>query len=141
MGLGTPCKIMKIQAPKTRRGGGDRPREWMRGLGIGLLGLLLTLGGVLWQQPSFAQAALNESRISRLEFVVQELRSQVQRLSSQSLPLEPQATNPPFSISQPPSAQRRGGPTQEQFENLANLVIELKEEVRSLQSQVDQLQR
>ncbi|HEY9832891.1 MAG TPA: hypothetical protein V6D26_20220 [Stenomitos sp.] len=116
----------------------------------GIICLALILGLVLLPRLTLAQASgVLESRIARIEAENFQLRSQVSRIESQLAIL----SGRPLS-----SAQRlnRNIPTPQissrtnrqpvsssdpMFERLATLVIELKERVQSLESQVAQLKK
>ena len=111
-----------------------------------MLGVAIFPGLTLAQSTSYL-----ESRISRLESDNFQLRSQIDRLESQISQLSrssdfprrqttrPTATPPPPS---PPARTTRQRTSQDpMFQNLANLVIELKERVQALEKQVAQLRR
>lgn len=116
----------------------------------GIICLALILGLVLLPRLTLAQASgVLESRMARIEAENFQLRSQVSRIESQLATL----SGRPLS-----SAQRlnRNTPTPQissrtnrqpvsssdpMFERLATLVIELKERVQSLESQVAQLKK
>lgn len=96
-----------------------------------VLSLLMLLLGSL---PVRANSSLLDSKVARLEFDLQRLSSKVNQLSSR---LSAPSLDPPKNttrISQPASVQRKTTVTREEFENLATLVIELKEEVRALRA-------
>lgn len=109
-----------------------------------MLGVAIFPGLTLAQSTSYL-----ESRISRLESDNFQLRSQIDRLESQISQLSrssdfprrpttrPTATPPPQS---PPARTARTS-QDPMFQNLANLVIELKERVQALEKQVAQLRR
>ena len=92
-----------------------------------------------------------ESRISRIEAENSQLRSQVANLESQVYRLSSSAnfprqpTNAPVPRPSPSSTPARGNRQRvsqdPMFDRLANLVIELKERVRALETQVAELKR
>ena len=92
-----------------------------------------------------------ESRLSRLEAENSQMRSQVANLQSEVYRLTNaanfprQQTNPPPRAPAPTTArvnrQRGSGSQDPMFDRLATLVIELKERVQALETQVAQLKR
>lgn len=92
-----------------------------------------------------------ESRISRIEADNSQLRSQVANLESQVYRLSSsanfprQATNAPVPRPSPSPTPARGNRARlsqdPMFDRLANLVIELKERVQALETQVAELKR
>lgn len=90
-----------------------------------------------------------ESRLSRLEFAVESLRSQVDQLASRSPQVSPSLQSRPPAQSDwlgtGPSSSARGTrlePSMKaQWDNLTTLVIELREQVRDLEARVDALQQ
>lgn len=92
--------------------------------------LMLWVGSL----PVRANSSLLDSKVARLEFDFQRLSSRVNQLSSQ---LGAPSLDPPKNttrIRQPASAQPKTTVTREEFETLATLVVELKQEVRALRS-------
>lgn len=105
--------------------------RWFIGL---VLGVLLWLG--LGQYVEAQSEARIDSRLNRLESDLGRLRSQVRQLESQlSIPTRPAPSLPPLT---PPVAEPS---LDEQFDNLATLAIELKQQVRQLETRVTQLER
>ncbi|NJM56770.1 MAG: hypothetical protein HC857_04075 [Synechococcales cyanobacterium RU_4_20] len=102
-----------------------------------IIALMLALWAslVLFNRPQLAQAqssSLLDSKVARLEFVVQNLELRINQLSAQ---VSTPSGVPPRSsarISQPPSAQRPSGVSRQEFENLTTLVLELKEDMKAL---------
>ena len=116
----------------------------------GIICLVLILGFVFLPRLTVAQSpGLLESRISRIEAENFQLRSQVSRIESQLA----QLSGRPFSSPQKPSPnspaprissrtnRRQVSSSDPMFERLATLVIELKERVQSLESQVAELKK
>ena len=85
----------------------------------------------VWLRPATASSLL-DSRVRQLEFQVRSLQTQL----SASPTARPSASQtPPVEIPAVP-----GDPTlAQQFDNLANLAIELKQRVSALEEQVAQL--
>jgi hypothetical protein len=101
---------------------------------IMLLGLLLWLG---IDSYGIAQnEARLESRLNRLESELGRLRSQISRVEYQlaipNRPTAPPQPSPPPALLEPS--------LEEQFDNLATLAIELKQQVRQLERRVGQLE-
>ncbi len=100
--------------------------------------LLLVLTVILlstWFAPVKA-AALTDSRISQLEYGLRSLQTQVNQLQSQ-IPRSIGGSNPPPAATT--AAPLPGDPSlAEQFDNLATLVIELKQRVSALEAQVSE---
>jgi uncharacterized protein YceH (UPF0502 family) len=107
-----------------------------KGLGILLCTLLLLF---CWQTSSNAQTTTQlESRLSRLEFENDSLRSSLSQIQAQLSRLSPNARidiSPGSTTSgrAPAASALAEDPT---FKNLATLVIELKERVVVLENQV-----
>lgn len=105
------------------------PLFW--GVGLVLVGIIL-VGS--WHTPSGA-SSLIDSRINQLEFQVRSVQTQLNQLQNQ-LP------NPGgSSVSQSPSPIHRGSvpdelSLDEQFDNLATLVIEINQRVKVLENQI-----
>lgn len=96
-----------------------------------LLGVCLALALVAFGQFGVAKASsLTDSRIRQLESQVRSLQTQVSQLQSQrpnagsSTAIPPQPTGTPFTELTP----------QQQFDNLATLVIEINQRVIALES-------
>ncbi|MBD0333941.1 MAG: hypothetical protein ICV62_00485 [Cyanobacteria bacterium Co-bin13] len=87
--------------------------------------------------PASAQV---ESRVSQLEFQLRQLRSQVAqieaRLSQPNLaqPAAPRPAAPTRNTPADPSLE-------EQFDNLATLTVELRQQFRTLENRVTQLEQ
>lgn len=100
-----------------------------------LLGALLWFG--LGHHAIAQDSARLESRLNRLESEVGRLRTQLRQVESQlAIPNRPVPGPPstgPLSPAIEPSLD-------EQFDNLAILAIELKQQVRQLETRVDQLE-
>ncbi|MGB3790616.1 MAG: hypothetical protein WA949_21595 [Phormidesmis sp.] len=106
-------------------------------LAIGVcVGLVVVVS--LWLSPAKASSALNESRIRQLEFQVRSLQTQISQIQSRS-PGSPSSS--PSSPASPPvapgAADILNDPTsQEQFDNLATLVIEINQRVKALENRL-----
>ncbi len=85
----------------------------------------------LWLSPAKASSALNESRIRQLEFQVRSLQTQISQIQSRSpgVPSSPAIAPEPADIFNEPTPQ-------EQFDNLATLVIEINQRVKALENQL-----
>ncbi|HIK45134.1 MAG TPA: hypothetical protein IGR64_09635 [Leptolyngbyaceae cyanobacterium M65_K2018_010] len=101
--------------------------------------MILLIGVLGWGIGATAMAqsdARLESRINRLESDLGRLRSQVSRIEYQlafpNPPSAPPPAAPPPVLDEPSVA--------EQFDNLATLVIELKQQVRQLEARVTRLE-
>lgn len=83
--------------------------------------------------PAQASTSLTDSRINQLEFQLRSLQNQVGQLQSQL----PRASGESGSRPNPvPASSSFSDPTlDEQFDNLATLVIELSQRVLALESQ------
>jgi hypothetical protein len=107
-----------------------------KGLGILLCTLLLLF---CWQSSSTAQTTTQlESRLSRLEFENDALRSSLSQIQAQLSRISPNARidiapNSPASGRAPTASALAEDPT---FKNLATLVIELKERVVAVENRV-----
>ena len=104
------------------------PLFWWAGLVI----VSIILAGS-WHMPSGA-SSLIDSRINQLEFQVRSVQTQLNQLQNQ-LP------NPGPSVSNSPRPAHRGpAPDElsldEQFDNLATLVIEINQRVKVLENQL-----
>ncbi len=110
--------------------------RWFIGI---LLGVLLWLG--LGHYAGAQSEARIDSRLNRLESELGRLRSQIRQVESQlSIPNRPA---PSLPTTTPPVAEPSlNEPSlDEQFDNLATLAIELKQQVRQLEARVTQLER
>lgn len=114
----------------------------------GIICLALILGFAFLPRLTLAQASgLLESRIARIEAENFQLRSQLSRIESQLSTLSgrpllsPQKPSPNSPAPQVSSRtnRRQMSSSDPMFERLATLVIELKERVQSLESQVAKL--
>jgi len=103
---------------------------WMRKFWIGLcLAIVLIASSQMGVQAS----SLTDSRIRQLEAEVRSLQSQVSQLQSQrtgNSPIQPQPINPAPAIN--------GLTLDQQFDNLANLVIEINQRVIALENRSSQ---
>ncbi|MBE9078897.1 hypothetical protein IQ241_16625 [Romeria aff. gracilis LEGE 07310] len=102
-----------------------------------LVALSLLLVGLLLR-PASASSNL-QSRVVRLEFDLRSVQSQVSQLQSQLSRRGPPGRPAPPTDSAP--APTLNGPSlDEQFDNLAILVIEMRDQVRALESKVAELE-
>lgn len=116
---------------------------------IFLICLVFMLGVAIFPGLTLAQSSSYlESRISRLESENFQLRSQIDRLESQINQISRgsdfprrQTTRQTPTPPPPPRTTRQRTSQDPMFQNLANLVIELKERVQALEKQVAQLNR
>ncbi len=106
---------------------------------LGVCLILLNSIRLKGMQPAHAQSSLLDSKVARLEFVVQNLELSVRQLSAQASTTSPPQN--PARISQPASAQERSSVSRQAFENLTTLVLELKEDVRALEKAQGQRNR
>ncbi len=115
--------------------------RWLMTIGFGVLlwlglGLSFQLERSLGLGPALAQdSARLESRLNRLESDLGRLSGQVRQIQSQlAIPNRPSPSPPVVSPSlNEPSLD-------EQFDNLAILVIELRQQLRQLETRVGQLE-
>lgn len=116
----------------------------------GIICLTLIVGFALLPRLTLAQSpGLLESRMARIEAENFQLRSQVSRIESQlstlsgrplSSPQKPSPNSPAPQVSSRTN-RRQMSSSDPMFERLATLVIELKERVQSLESQVAKLKK
>lgn len=105
-------------------------RFWTSGFWI-FASLMVTLVLGLWLRPVSASSSLSDSRLSQLEFRVRSLQTQVNQLQGQS-------PNPgTSSVSTQPALTPSLGELSldEQFDNLATLVIEINQRLIRLEDQ------
>lgn len=100
-------------------------------------GVIAVLALLCWWGLTIAVPASSdlqlESRIDRLESELSRVRSQLTQLAARSgAPTPPPATSTPNGLNDPSLS--------EQFDNLATLAIELKQDVRDLQTRVAELE-
>lgn len=101
----------------------------------GVLTLVCWLGIAAYGQAQTGSIRL-ESRVRQLELDLRRVRSQVSRLSNSQSGI---SSDPPSNPSTVPGLL--GDPSlEEQFDNLAILAIELKQQVRELEGRVNQLE-
>jgi cell division protein FtsB len=114
---------------------------------IGIICLALFLAFAILPRLTLAQSSFLESRIARLEAENFQLRSQVNRIESQVAQLTgqalPQRPSPNRATPQIPSRtnRRQVPPSNQMFDRLATLAIELKERVQALEAQVAELKK
>lgn len=103
--------------------------------------LLLALS-VLIPRLSQAQSIGLESRISRLEGEIFQLKSRLSNLESQVSRVDqpPRTPSPNRSPPIPSPRQQTIPPSEEMFDRLATLAIELKERVQTLEKKVAALE-
>lgn len=117
---------------------------------IGIICIAVFLGFAILPPLTLAQApAFLESRIVRLETENFQMRSQLNRLESQLVQLSgrglPQQPSPNRQTPQVPSATNRRqllpAERDKMFDQLATLVVELKERVQTLEAEVAALKK
>lgn len=110
-------------------------RIWQRM--IGLILLTSCIWGFLVAAPGWANSRL-ESRVNSLEYELRMVQAELSRLSST-------ARSQPMQPAQPlPSAPPASGAylsLDQQFDNLATLAIELREDLRALEARVAALEQ
>ncbi|MFP4123255.1 hypothetical protein [Coleofasciculus sp.] len=115
---------------------------------IGIICLAFLVGILIFPPLTSAQStAALASRLSRLETENFQLRSQISRIESQLATLTRQVPSPNRPLNPPtpaPSVPPRTPPrvlsSDQRFDRLATLVIELKERIQDLEAQVAELQ-
>ena len=111
----------------------------MRKVGLLILAaiLILLVWGGLISQPASSQQF--QSRINTLKFDLSRLETRVNRIESQ---LGSRGIRVPSNPSDPTAQKSTSSQIQrgDMFENLANLVIELKEDVKKLEERVSKLE-
>jgi hypothetical protein len=112
-----------------------------------LIALTLTIVNLvllIWHQPAAAQStSITNTELIMLRNRVSRLENQVYRANQLNRnQFEPSPSSPPTAITEtPPVVDGEPiGQTSPMYQRLATLVIELKEDVRALQQQVNQLQ-
>lgn len=102
--------------------------------------LILILG--LWLTPVSA-SSLVDPRLAQLEFKVSALQNQVRQLQNQLSPGTTAPARRPTTTNEPPASQPPVAtglpddlPLDQQFDNLATLVIELNQRVMTLENQL-----
>lgn len=110
-------------------------KGWRVALVIALCGFMWWIGSTAYISPVAADPRL-ESQINRLESELGRLRTQVSRIESQLL--IPNRSSPSPRITSPPVAVEPS--LEEQFDNLATLVIETKLQVRDLEARIARLE-
>lgn len=94
--------------------------------------LVLTLLLSLWLRPAIASSSLNDSRINQLEYQVRSLQTQVNQLQGRSP--NQSSTN---ATARPEIGTTLNEPSlDEQFDNLATLVIEINQRVIKLEEEI-----
>lgn len=97
--------------------------------------LLVTVLVALVPQPATAQV---DSRVNQLEFELRQVRSQLSQIEARLS--QPGQTSPPPRPAAPPSTA--ANPSLEaQFDNLATLTIEIRQQVRALETRVARLEQ
>lgn len=102
--------------------------------------LILAVVAWLW----LTQAGLAQVNNIRLESRVDRLESELSRVRSQLTRLEAQVRGPDRATPLPPTTADLPGNEltfDEQFDNLATLVIELKQDLRQLEAEVAELEQ
>lgn len=96
------------------------------------VGLVLALCLSLWLRPVRASSSLAETRITQLEFKVRSLQTQLNQLQGQSPPPSSHISTSRID-SNPPLDEL---PLDDQFDNLATLVIEINQRVKRIEEQI-----
>ena len=96
------------------------------------IGLMLALLLSLWLRPASASSSLNESRISQLEVKVRSLQSQLNQMQGQAPTIGSSSPTPRPEFTQPVNELS----LDEQFDNLATLVIEINQRLKKLEEQL-----
>lgn len=110
------------------------PQFWRR---LGWWVLIVGLGwGLLLALPGRADTRL-ESRVSRLEFDLRTVQTELRQLESRLS----QSGNVPSMPRPSPHYPDAGPSLEEQFDNLATLAIELKQDLRALEGRVERLEQ
>ncbi len=106
------------------------------------LSTLLLWGPMIASRASAQNLGGIQSQIRRLESEVLQLRSQVNRLESQTSRTDrrPPTSDRPLAPLDLPDRPLAPPPTDGQFDRLATLVIELKQDLQSLDRRVTQLE-
>ena len=99
---------------------------------LAVISLILVLFLSIWLRPVRASSSLSETRITQLEFKVRSLQTQLNQLQNQPLPPNADAAVSPID-SNPPIDEL---PLDDQFDNLATLVIEINQRVQRLEDKV-----
>lgn len=109
-------------------------RIWQRIIGFALL--VSCIWSILIAAPSHANIRL-ESRVNSLEYQLRMVQAELSRLSSTA---RSQPVQPPPSTPVPPASGAHLSFDQ-QFDNLATLAIELKDDLRALEERVAALEQ
>lgn len=99
----------------------------------------LTLLSLAVSQVRGQDASGLSSRITRLEFDLQNVKTRLSQLESQASRSRPAAPVSPRPPTEPPAPLREPS-LAEQFDNLAILTIELKQRVVALENRIDELE-
>lgn len=83
--------------------------------------------------PTINNSHLN-GKVANLEISLRQLQREVGQLRSQPPSLRPSSPSPT------PTPQRKANDSDPQLENLANLVIELKQDIHNLETRLSQLE-
>lgn len=111
---------------------------------IGITCLAIIFAFVILSSRTLAQSSLAlESRVSALESENFQMRSQISQIESQLATLSGRSSPSPIRVpSQTPSrTNRQASSSDPMFNRLATLVIELKERVQTLETQVAELKK
>lgn len=113
-------------------------RIWQRMIGLVLL--TSCIWGFLIAAPGRANIRL-ESRVNSLEYELRMVQAELSRLSStaRSQPTQPLQPAPPLPSAPPASGAYLS--LDQQFDNLATLAIELREDLRALEARVAALEQ
>ncbi|MEL6158582.1 MAG: hypothetical protein AAFQ40_17365 [Cyanobacteria bacterium J06623_5] len=95
------------------------------------LALTVVLG--LWLLPARASSSLTDSRVTQLEFQMRSLQTQINQLQSQRPGSRPAGSRPPAISAGPTPGEL---PLEQQFDNLATLVIEINQRLAAIESQL-----
>ncbi|MEL6469146.1 MAG: hypothetical protein AAFQ74_05420 [Cyanobacteria bacterium J06623_4] len=86
--------------------------------------------------PAKASSSLTDSRVTQLEFQVRSLQTQINQLQSRRPSSSPAGSRPPDIVSAGPTPGELS--FEQQFDNLAILVIEINQRLAAIETQLGQ---